>query len=148
MQGGAALVLLHAHAAAVGMDRVGAQALERSFVKQAVQLATRKADLGQGVAGMAAARLLVDELPEAVEKHAFLVFDADGFELLLQAQRRQLAHGVRQQCDADAEFLDFRHGFKNLALDAALMQRKRQAQPAYAAADDGNFHGVPVGFPV
>ena len=49
---------------------------------------------------------------------------------------RELAHGVRQEIDADAERMDLGRGLEHAARDAGLVAAQRQRQPADAAADD------------
>jgi len=52
----------------------------------------------------------------------------------------QFAHRVRQQGDADSKLLDLRHRLIHPAVEAALLQIEREAEPDDAAADDGNLH--------
>ncbi len=137
MNRGTALVLLHANAAVAGMDVLRPQ-LGQSFFKQdAVQLAAVDAQLGQRVTRMPAARLAVDELAIAVEKHAFEVLYAHGFELVLHAQGGQLAHGVGQQGNADTELLDLGHGLINVAVQALALECERKAE----SGDTTPYHG-------
>jgi hypothetical protein len=68
-----------------------------------MQLAPVNADFGILIAGELAARLLVDELAEAVEETAFDVLDAGCEQLAVDAERGELAHGMREQGDADAQ---------------------------------------------
>ena len=88
----------------------------------------------------AAARLAVDQLSEPVEEAALPVLDAQRFEDLLQPEPRQFAHRVRQKRDADAELLDLRHRLVDPALEPALLQVQREAEPGDAAADDRDLH--------
>src|SRR5438309_697065 len=54
---------------------------------------------------------------------------------------------MRQQCDADAEFLELRHGFVDAARQAVLLQVQRQPEPDNAAADDRDLHCWLLSFP-
>src|SRR3954468_21040706 len=47
---------------------------------------------------------------------------------------------MRQQRDADAEFLDLRRAFVDLARHAALLQAERQRETADSSTDDGDAH--------
>ena len=49
------------------------------------------AELGMGVAGVFAARLLVEQLAEAVEEAALDILDGDGAERRLEAELGELA---------------------------------------------------------
>src|SRR5690606_36904904 len=73
--GDALFVLLEARALAAGHNTIGAELRPRGLKKNPVQLAAMNADLGVLIASVLAARLLVDELAEAVEKAAFQIFD-------------------------------------------------------------------------
>ena len=73
------------------------------------------------VAGGAAERLLVDQLPETVEEGRVLGFDRNPRELILEPERGQLLGRMRQQVDADADRLDLGDGFENPAGNAGLM---------------------------
>jgi hypothetical protein len=87
-----------------------------------------------------AARLGVDELAEAVEETALAVLDPLTRQRVAEAERRQLAHGVRQEGDADAERLHLGHALVHAAGEAALVERQREGQPSDPAADDGDVH--------
>src|SRR5207244_7054849 len=71
---------------------------------------------------------------------AFLVLDAERLERFLQAEPCQFAHRVWQQGNADPELLDLGHRLIHSAVEAALPQIEREAEPDDAAADDGNLH--------
>jgi len=67
----------------------------------------------------------------------------------IHAELGQPAHGVRQQVDADAERFDLGRRFEHAAGHSGAMQRKRERQPADAAADDenvrtGRVHRMPI----
>src|SRR6185312_197401 len=123
-----------------GEDRVGAQPFARRRIEVQMQPAAMDADLRIVVAGKLPARLLVDELTEAVEEAAFPVLDPGGEQFAGDTERGEFAHRMRQQRDADAELPDFRCALIDAAVDAALLEIERQRKPANAAADDGYFH--------
>ena len=108
VHGDAAFVLLDAGALVVGANGVGAQPRQRRLIQDQVQPAAMDADFRIFVAGEFAARLLVDELAEAVEEAAFEVLDAGLEQLVAEAERGEFAHRMRQQRDADAELLESR----------------------------------------
>ena len=116
----AAIAAIGTGAAVVQVNVVIPQTLADRRQQRAVQLAAVDADFRDRIARMAAARLAVDELAEAVEEHALEILDSLGFDLGLHAQRRQLAHGVRQERDADADVPDLGRRLVDIAGQAAL----------------------------
>jgi hypothetical protein len=120
------IALGDAHKAMARMYAFGAQTLHSSIKQDFVQLASMNADFGHGIPGMTTAQLTVDKLPMAIEKRTLQIFYARSFKGRLQAKHRQLAHGVRQQCDAHAQLTDFGHGLKNIAIDPSLVQVQGQ----------------------
>src|ERR1700722_12739228 len=97
------------------------------------------AHLGILIAAEFSARLLVDQLAEAVEERALARLEAGREQRLVDAERRELAHRMRQQRDADAELLHLRRALIDATRDAAPMQVQRQRQAGDAAADDGDI---------
>ena len=91
----AAVALVNTDTSVVCTYGIRPQASQHRLVKNQVQLATRSAELWQFIARMPAARFLVDELAEAVEKYALVVLDADGFQLRQDTQLGKFAHSVR-----------------------------------------------------
>jgi hypothetical protein len=87
---------------------------------------------------MSPAQFAVNELTVAIEKSAFVVFNASGFKFGLNAQGCKFAHGVWQERDAHTQLAHFGHCFKHMAWNTALVQMQSQGQPADAAANDGN----------
>ena len=60
---------------------------------------------------------------------------------LLQAKLGQLAGGVWQDVDADAELLHFRRGFEHLdVIEAGIEQRQRERETANAPAGNQDLH--------
>src|SRR5258707_2398848 len=121
-------------------DAIGAQPLACRLVEHTVELASVYAEFGMGIAGVAPARLAVDELPVAIEEEALLVLDRHRAQSLLQAERRELAHRVGQERDADAELLDLRRTFEYAAGEPARVQREREREARDPAAADENPH--------
>jgi len=97
------------------------------------------ADLGVRIAREASPRLAIDELAEAVEEAALLVLDSQAFDAGAEAQCRQLAHGVRQNCDADADFLEHGGGFIDAAGHLVPLEVERERKPADSPAHNGDF---------
>ncbi len=136
----ALVVLGHAEALAVGQDAIGAETLQRNLVENAMQLAAVDAQLWIGVAGELPARLLVDHLPVAVGEYAFAILDCHGAQLVLETERAKLAHRVRKQRDAHAQFRDLRGALVHATGEAALMQCQCEREAGDAATDDSDFH--------
>src|SRR5262249_53583350 len=121
-------------------DAVRAQPCTGSAVQGHMQGGAVNADLGDRVSREAASLLLVQELAEAVVKPAFLVLDALGDELFVEADLGELAHRMREQGDADAELLQLRRGLVDAAGEPPLVQVEGQGEPGDAGADDRDFH--------
>src|SRR5580692_11298566 len=130
MKRDAALVLLDADAVVIGENAREPEALARRLEKRLVQASAMQADFREGMAREFAARLLVDELPEAIEEAAFAVLDAARQKLVGKAERREFAHAMGQHRDADAELLNLRSALIDFAGDAALgkIERELEAQ--------------------
>src|SRR5262245_35229980 len=101
-----------------------------------MQIGTMNRKLRPLVASVAPARLLEDELAEAVVEAELACFHCERRKTLLQAELGQLAHAVRQEIDPHAERPDRGRGLEHLAGNAELVQRERERQSAHAAADD------------
>ena len=138
----AALVLLDAGAEMVGDDAIRPEPLLHGAIEREMQRAAMDADFRILVAGRLAARLLVDELAEAVEEAAFGVLDSGAQQFIAEAERGELAHRMRQQRDADAELLQLRRRLVDAARDPARMQIEREREPANPAADDRDGHVI------
>src|SRR5436305_9105855 len=98
------------------------------------------ADLRILIAGALAARLPVDELTKTIEEAALGVLDAGFEQLLAEPERREFAHAMRQQRDANAEFFQLRRRFIDAAGYPACVQVEREREAANTAADDGYGH--------
>ena len=134
-------LLLDPNALMTGDDAVPAQAADRRAVEDHVQLAARNAQLGIRIARFPPALFLVKQLTEAVEEAALAHLDRRRNHLAVQSQRRQLAHGMRQERDANAQLLQFGRGLVYPGGNPALVQIERQTQPGNAAADDRDLFG-------
>ena len=140
----AALVLLDAGAKMIGDDAVLADALLHGAIEREMQPAAMNADFRVLIARRLAARLLVDELAEAVEEAALGVLDAGGSSSSPRPSADEFAHRMRQQRDADAELLQFGRRLIDAARDPARVQIERERKAANPSADDRNGHAGPV----
>lgn len=143
MHGHASLVLGDPRASVVGVDPIGAKALQSGLIQNPVQLSAMNANFGQWIAGMATARFPVDVLAEAVEKHALQIFYAHRLELGLHTERREFTHGMGQQRDAHAQLLDLRDAFVHIARHATLVHGQGKSQASDTAADH-HHTGLPL----
>src|SRR2546423_15051401 len=131
----------------IGRNAVRAKAFLHRPIERAMQPAAMDADFGKLIAGALAARLLVNQLAEAVEETAFGILDARAQQLVAQTERGELAHRMRQQRDADAELLHLRRRLVHAARDPARVQIERKREPADSAADDCDGHALPFPLP-
>ena len=131
-------VLIDLEAAMREPHGVAAQARSHRIEHHLVQVGAMDRKLRPVVAGEAAARLLVDELAVAAVEGELARLDGVRGQRLLQAELAQLAHGMRQQVDADAQRQHVGRGLEHARRDAGLVQAERQRQPADAAAHDQN----------
>ncbi len=137
---GAVPIAHHAFTQAYG---AGTQPLLHRARQQHLQCTTVHRVLRPPVAGQQAARLGIDVVAVAAHQRPFARRQADGGQLrVVDAQVHQLAHGIRLQVDAHAEWLEFRHRLVDDARHADLVQRQGQRHAADAAA--GNQHGLLV----
>ena len=139
MRGGAAIVLLDTGAAVIGDDAVGARARDERREQHHLQVTAVDREHRPFVAAVAPARIVVDQLAEAVVVADLGGGDRDLGERILQAELGQFLAGMRQQVDADAERLDLRRGLVDAAGNAGLMQPQPERQPADAGADDDDI---------
>ncbi len=129
-------VLVDLQAAMGEPHGVAAEALPHRVEHHPVQVGAMDRKLRPVVAGEAAARLLVDELAVTAVEGELARLDGLCGERVLQAEFGELAHGMRQQVDADAERQHVGRGLEHARRDAGLVQAERQRQPADAATDD------------
>src|SRR6266540_2088994 len=127
MHGHAVATMLDPDAAAAEGDRIGSQSVADRGQEDLVQIRPVDRDLRPIVAGVAPARLAVDQLAVARIEADLAGLDALGGELIGDAEVAQDLRCMRQQVDADAERLDLGHGLEHAAGDADLMQRDRKS---------------------
>ena len=121
------------------MKALAPDALEKGGEQHHLQIAAVDVELRPVVAGVAAERLLVDELAEAVVEAGFERGDGDARQLVLEPEQRELAGRVRQEADADADRPDLGRGLEDAAADATLVKGERKRQSADAGADDDDL---------
>ena len=114
----------------------GAQCLVKHFL----QAPAMNGELRIFIAGIRAARLAPDLLPEAVGVDELEGADGHRIKPLEQPKLRQLLDGMGKRVDADAELADGLRLLVHVAVDAARMQHQGGGQAADAAADDNAFH--------
>src|ERR1700730_4294723 len=87
----------------------------------------------------AAERLLVDQLPEAIEEGGIPGFDRRLRQHRFKPERGKFFCGMRQQIDADPDRPDFGSRLENPAGDSGGVQRQPKRQPANAGSDDDDL---------
>ena len=140
MRGRRGRILLDADAARARGQALGPDALLEGLVEYGLQIAAVDVEMRPIVAGVAAERLLVNELAEAVVEAGFEGGDRDAREGVLEPEGCELARRMRQEADADPDRPDLRRGLIDAARDAALVERQRQTEPADAGPDDDHLH--------
>ncbi len=106
-----------------------------------MQPAAMDAELGKGIAGIFAARLLVEQLAEAIEEAALDVLDRLRFDLGRGGRARvELARRMRKQGDADPELLELGRRLVARGRRCCGVSRfERQRESGDAAADYRDF---------
>src|SRR5690348_14797330 len=99
-----------------------------------------KGDLRPLVASRQPARLPPDLTPIGHAIDQCLDRDTEGLELREQAHLRELAHGMRQQIDADAKRLWIVHRLVYARVKTNSRERKSRRQSRDAPADHCDFH--------
>ena len=128
------------------MDARRAEPREHGAMEDPEQLAAVDGELRPAVAGGQAARLAPDPLPVPGVEDELGGGDADRGQVVEEAELGQLAHGVGQDVDADAQLLHGRGRLVDLdVVEAGVVEREGQRHAADAAPDDGDLH---VGFSV
>ena len=110
------------------------------LVDHGLQSSAMDRELRDVVAGVEAARLAPDLLPEPVGVEQLVGADRDRIEPVEQAELGQLFDGVRQRVDADAELADRVRLLEKLAIDPARVQHQRCHQAADARARNDDLH--------
>src|SRR6476646_2954020 len=142
MDSRAAVILINADTFVVGQDRILAETLLYSLIQDDVQPPSMDANFGKRIAGELSTLLAVNQLSEAVEETAVLVFDAGLEQFIAKPERAEFAHRMRQESDADAERLDLRRALVDAAGDSTLLEIECEREPANAAADNRYVHPV------
>ncbi len=142
--GDTGLILRDAEAMTVDDDAIGARAVAERIEQHHLQIAAMDRELRMVVAGGAAERLLVDQLPEAVEEGRVLGRDRDLGQRLFKPERGEFLGRMRQQIDADADRAHLGNGFVDAAGNARLVQAQSERQAADAGADDDDLVHVSV----
>src|SRR5215510_10819197 len=122
MHGHTAIVLIEPCTLMVDDEAIRAEPLHGSVPQRQVHATSVNADLGHGIAGAPAPRLCMDELAEAVEETALAVLDALTGQSLAEAERTQLAHGVWEKGDADAQLPHLGRALVYAAGETALLE--------------------------
>ena len=103
-------------------------------------------NLRPAVASGEAARFAPDALAAFGVIRQFAAGHARAFNRGAQAQFLQLAHGVRQQVNADAEGFDLGHGLKDAHGEPGVVEAQSGRQPADSGADNNDlivpWHGT------
>ena len=115
-------IVLHADTLVREVHAVGAGALNKGVKQHHLQVAAMDGELRPVVAAVAAGRVRIDELPEAVVVGDLAGGDADVGQRLLEPELGQFLGGVRQKVDADAERPDLGHRLVDAAGDAGRVQ--------------------------
>ena len=120
--------LINRHTFHAGVNTV-AQGFAGGLIETHMQLAPVYTAFRRVVACKPAPRFTVNQLAEAIVKPALPVFDSERFNLVADTQESKLSCGVGQQCYSDAEFSNFRCGFKNIAFDISAMALECEGHP-------------------
>jgi hypothetical protein len=136
----AGLILAKMPEPVVGVDARLAEAGADRLVDDRLQPAAMDGKLRHLIAGVGAAQLAPDLLPEAVGIEQLVGADSRRIEAIEQPQVRQFLDGMGQRIDADAELANGVRLLVNLAVDAAGMQHEGGRETADAAADDNDLH--------
>src|SRR5262249_4044725 len=125
-----------------GKDIFAAQPLDCGLEKDLLQPPAMNRELRPFITGLQAARLAPDRLAALGEVGKFAGSHARGLELIEKPELDQLANGVRQHVDTDAERLELSDALEDFGRYADLMQAERQRQSADSATCDENGHGA------
>src|SRR5262249_50783833 len=136
----AAFVLAKMSQAMAGVDARLAELGAHRLVDDRLQPAAMDGELRHLVAGIGAAQLAPDLLPEAVGVEQLVGSDPHGVETIEQPELAQFLDRMGQRVDPDAEFTNGVRLLVDLAVDAAGMQHERGGQTADAAADYDDLH--------
>ena len=90
------------------------------------------------VARSKAERLLIDQLPEAIEEGCVLGRDRDLRQIIFEPERGKFLCGMRKQIDAHANGPDFGRRLEYPAGNFRSLQREPKRQSADAGSDDND----------
>jgi len=138
--GHAGLVLGKGAEPMAGVDARLAETRAHGVVDHPLQPPSVDRELRIFVAGIGAARLAPDLLPETIGIDELEGADGDRVEPLQQAELGQLLDRMRQRIDADPKLADGLRLLVDFAVDPARVQHQGGGQPADAAPDDDAFH--------
>src|SRR5262249_5904938 len=136
----AAFVLAKMSQAMAGMNARLAEPGAHRLVDDRLQPAAMDGELRHLVAGIGAAQLAPDLLPETVGVEQLVGSDPHRVETREQPELAQFLDRRGQRVDPDAEFTNGVRLLVALAVDAAGMQHERGGKTADAAADNDDFH--------
>src|SRR5262249_59380945 len=121
----------------VGVNALATEAVEHCPVQDAEELAAVDAQLGPVVAGSKASRFTPDQLAVLRVVLELSGGEADARELIEESELSQLAHGVGEDIDADAQLLQDRRGLVDVhVVDARIEQGQGQHHPADSSSGD------------
>jgi hypothetical protein len=123
---GATLILFDRDALASGHDCVRAQPFDNGIEQHLLQLAAMNRVLWMLVACVAAERLAVDELTEAIEKDGLSGQDRHACKRSADPQFGERFGRMRQYVDAHAERTDLRRTLVDPASNSRTLQEKRE----------------------
>src|ERR1700722_1642239 len=116
--------------------RAGTRPVANSREHDGVQHAAVDGELRQIVAGIAPAHFGNNVLTELVDVAKLARFDADRRYGVEEVELRELAGGVRQDVDADAERFQFLGDVEHDKVDAAPLQSQRKRKAAESGSSN------------
>jgi hypothetical protein len=128
-----------------GAHTIRAESGEHGSMEDSEQLAAMDGYLRPVIPGGGSTRLAPAPLPVLVEQDELGGADTGCGQVIEQTELRKLAHGVRHDIDADAQFSQRRSGFEDGEIvDAGIVQRQREGEAANTATSDRDTHiGAP-----
>src|SRR6202012_2680546 len=145
MHADAGSILLDPNTMMAGDEAVAAGAGAKCIQQRHLQITAMDRELRMLIARRAAQRLLIDQLPEAIEEGGIRRRNRDLRQRLLQPERGEFLGRMRQQIGADADRPDFGYRLEDTAGTAGRVQRKPEGQAANATPDNDDV--VHVSFP-
>ena len=124
---------------AAGVDAVGADVGERRGMQDGVQLAAMDRDLRPSVAGRKPPRFIPDRLAALGEVRQRRGCQPVAGQFVGEPERIELAHGVGQQVDSDAQRLDAIDALEHPDGEAGTVQAQRGRQAADSSTGDDDI---------